>query len=98
MLRDLPLGGDRFSASESTPVLSPYDGAEIALVPRCGAAEVDRAVAAGRRALDEEPLPQWRRAEILDAAAQLLSERVEAFAAVVAAEAAKPIRTARVEA
>ena len=43
-------------------------------------------------------LPPWRRAEILDAAAARLKERVEEFARIIAEEAAKPIRTARVEA
>jgi acyl-CoA reductase-like NAD-dependent aldehyde dehydrogenase len=43
-------------------------------------------------------LPTWRRAEILDAAAHLLRERNEEFARIIAEEAAKPIKTARVEA
>ena len=60
--------------------------------------DVDRAVAAAKRALHDEPLPQWRRAEILDRAALLLAERQEDFARCIALEAAKPIRTARAEA
>ncbi|MGH9187618.1 MAG: aldehyde dehydrogenase family protein, partial [Acidimicrobiales bacterium] len=44
------------------------------------------------------PLPAWRRAEILDAAAALLRERQEDFARTIAVEAAKPIKTARGEA
>src|SRR5918992_1149660 len=43
-------------------------------------------------------LPAWRRAEVLDRAARLLDERVEEFARIIAEEAAKPIRTARIEA
>ena len=43
-------------------------------------------------------LPPWRRAEILDSAARLLKERREDFARTIAAEAAKPIKTARTEA
>jgi acyl-CoA reductase-like NAD-dependent aldehyde dehydrogenase len=79
-------------------VRSPYDGHEVGRVPRCGKAEVDRAVATARDALAAGPLPAWRRAEVLDRAARLLDERVEQFARIVAEEAAKPIRTARVEA
>jgi len=41
------------------------------------------------------PLPRWKRADILDRAARLLTEREEKFAQIIAAEAAKPIRTAR---
>jgi len=94
----LPLAGDRFVGTESIAVGSPFDGNEIGRVPACSAVEVDRAVAAAREALRDNPLPAWRRAEILDRAAQLLSERTEEFARIIAAEAAKPIKTARVEA
>ncbi len=47
---------------------------------------------------EDGPLPAWRRAEILDTAARLLRDRVEDFARIIAAEAAKPLKTARVEA
>jgi acyl-CoA reductase-like NAD-dependent aldehyde dehydrogenase len=43
-------------------------------------------------------LPPWKRAEILEHAARLLGEQHEAFARTIAEEAAKPIKTARVEA
>lgn len=76
-------------------VRAPYDGTVIGEVPECSLTDVDAAVAKARRA---PPLPQWRRAEILDRAARLLSERTEEFARTIALEAAKPIRTARVEA
>ena len=79
-------------------VRSPYDGAEIGRVPRHGRDDVDRAVAAAGAALRDEPLPPWRRAEVLDAAARLLAERVDDFARTIALEAAKPIKTARIEA
>src|SRR5213075_512255 len=78
-------------------VTSPFDGHVIARVPVCTAADVDRAVDAAAAALDD-PLPAWRRAEILDQAARLLRERVDEFARTLAAEAAKPLKTARVEA
>ncbi|MGH8994372.1 MAG: aldehyde dehydrogenase family protein [Acidimicrobiia bacterium] len=97
-LHPVPIGGERFTGQESLAVRSPYDGSELGRVPACGAAEVDRAVAAGRAVLDTGPLPAWRRAEILDTAAGLLSERTESLARIIAAEAAKPIKTARVEA
>jgi acyl-CoA reductase-like NAD-dependent aldehyde dehydrogenase len=79
-------------------VRSPYDGSEVGRVPRHGAADVDRAVAAAAGALEKGPLPPWRRAEILDTAARLLSERSEDFARTIALESAKPLKTARVEA
>jgi len=79
-------------------VRSPYDGAEVGRVPKHGPDDVDRAVAGAAAALRDQPLPPWRRAEVLDAAARLLAERTEEFARTIALEAAKPIKTARIEA
>ena len=83
--------------SDEIVVRSPYDGTEIGRVPRQGPDDVDRAVAAAGRALAEVAFPPWKRAEVLDSAARLLGERSEDFARGIAREAAKPIRTARVE-
>jgi acyl-CoA reductase-like NAD-dependent aldehyde dehydrogenase len=84
--------------SDTIVVRSPYDDHEVGRVPRLGPDDVDRAVAAAGAALRGEPLPPWRRAEILERAARLLAERSEDFARTIAEEAAKPIRTARIEA
>jgi acyl-CoA reductase-like NAD-dependent aldehyde dehydrogenase len=94
----VPLDGEQVVGSASTEVRSPYDGALLGSIPALTAADVDRAVAAAKKALHDSPLPQWRRAEILDKAAVLLAERQEDFARCIALEAAKPIRTARGEA
>src|SRR5437773_287571 len=96
--RAVPIGSERVSGKETKPVTSPYDGRQLATVPVCGPADVDRAVKAAGAARRDDPLPPWKRAEILDAAARLLKERTEDFARTIAAEAAKPIKTARVEA
>jgi len=86
-------------ASGSTlTVRSPYDGTIIGEVATSSAADVDRAVAAAAAVLRDRPLPPWQRAEILDRAAVRLTERLEEFARIIAAEAAKPIKTARQEA
>jgi len=84
--------------TEAITVRAPYDGAVIGEIPAMTAADVDTAVGRARRALREQPLPLWKRAEILDRAAQRLAERRDEFAEIIAREAAKPIRTARVEA
>src|SRR3954451_7601749 len=91
-------GKDRPMTDTSIEVRSPYDGAVIGEVPRGTAADVERAVATAKTALHRDPLPPWRRAEILDTAARLLAERTEEFARTIAVEAAKPIKTASVEA
>jgi len=78
-------------------VTAPYGGQRLGAVPSLGAADVERAVSAAARALADEPLPQWRRAEILDRAAERLAAAEDAFSRCIALEAAKPIRTARAE-
>jgi acyl-CoA reductase-like NAD-dependent aldehyde dehydrogenase len=93
----VPIGPDRITTDDAIAVRSPYDGAELARVPACDAGHVDRAVAAARAAL-ADPLPAHARAAVLDRAAGLLAERTEDFAHTIAAEAAKPLKTARVEA
>src|SRR5687767_2234162 len=79
-------------------VRSPFDDSVIGDVPTCDAGDVDRAVAAAKAALAKGPLPLWKRAEILDRAAAGLATRRDEFAATIAREAAKPIKTARAEA
>jgi len=78
-------------------VRSPYDGRLIQSVAVTAPADVDGAVRRAAGALRDGPLPAWRRAAILDAAVQALVARKEEFAALICAEAAKPIRLARVE-
>lgn len=97
-LRALPLAGERYTSTSTITVTSPYNGAVLGEVPACTAADVDRAVAVAKAALAAGAMPLWKRAEVLDRAAARLTERREEFARLIAAEAAKPIRTARVEA
>jgi acyl-CoA reductase-like NAD-dependent aldehyde dehydrogenase len=96
--RTLPIGGERVTTEGTIAVESPYDGAELGRVPECGPAEVDRAVEAARDALAAGPPAPWERAAVLERAARLLADRTTDFARIIAAEAAKPIKTARVEA
>ena len=99
----VPIGHERVTTDDEIVVASPYDGAEVGRVPGCGPAEVDRAVAAARHRLERaasgaEPFTAAERAVVLDRAAALLDERAEDFARTIAAEAAKPLKTARIEA
>ncbi|MGH9279973.1 MAG: aldehyde dehydrogenase family protein [Acidimicrobiales bacterium] len=84
--------------TDTIAVFSPYDGSEVGRVPKHEVADVDRAVKTAAAAHARGPLPPWRRAEILDQAARLLTERQDQFARTIAAEAAKPLKTARIEA
>ena len=95
--RPVRIGADVVTTSESIVVASPYDGHEVARVPRCDGTHVAQAVAVAKACL-AEPLAPWQRAEILDRAAAAMVEHREELARIIAEEAAKPIRTARVEA
>ncbi|MGE5407633.1 MAG: aldehyde dehydrogenase family protein [Syntrophothermus sp.] len=79
-------------------VLSPYDGTLVGRVAQGDEALVDRAVRAAHEAFETADFPQHARAAVLDRAAELAAERVEEMALSIAAEAGKPIKTARVEA
>src|SRR5688500_16209096 len=63
-----------------------------------GKADVDAAVGRAEPFLLEDRFPQHERAAVLERAARLLEERVDDLARTIAAEAAKPLKTARVEA
>jgi acyl-CoA reductase-like NAD-dependent aldehyde dehydrogenase len=94
----LPIGDASITTGEWIEVRAPYDGELLGRVPACGPEQVDDAVRAAKSVLEAGPLPAWKRAEILDRAAELVSQRTEALARIIATESAKPIKTARVEA
>ncbi|HEX5587700.1 MAG TPA: aldehyde dehydrogenase family protein, partial [Acidimicrobiia bacterium] len=96
-MESVPIGDEWVTTDDAIAVRSPYDGHELGQVPSCEADHVARAVAAAVEAR-RRPFPAWERAAVLDRAAGLLAERVEQFARTIAEEAAKPIKTARVEA
>lgn len=80
-------------------ITSPYDDSFLWEVPACDATHVDEAVTVARRALEADPLPAWRRAEILDRAAKALtdSDVADSLARTISAETAKPVTAARGE-
>jgi acyl-CoA reductase-like NAD-dependent aldehyde dehydrogenase len=79
-------------------VRSPFDDRLVGAVPRGTAGDLDDAVAVALARHREGALPAHERARILDEASRLLRERVEQFARIISDEAAKPIKTARIEA
>jgi acyl-CoA reductase-like NAD-dependent aldehyde dehydrogenase len=94
----LPIGDASITTGEWIEVRAPYNGDLLGRVPKCGPEQVDDAVRAAKAVFEAGPLPTWRRAEILDRAATIAGERTEELARIIATEAAKPIKTARVEA
>jgi acyl-CoA reductase-like NAD-dependent aldehyde dehydrogenase len=97
MIERLYLAGEWVETEESFDVLSPHSGEVVATVARAGESEARRAIDAAEGAM-REPLPQWRRAEILERISQLLRERGEELARTICGEAGKPLKAARVEA
>ena len=93
----LPAAGEWVEAGEWDEVLSPYDGAVVGRVPRGDAALVDRAVRAAHAAF-ERGFAQHERAAVLDRASELVAERHDELALTIAAEAGKPLKTAKLEA
>jgi acyl-CoA reductase-like NAD-dependent aldehyde dehydrogenase len=79
-------------------VESPYDGTVVGRVAQGDAALVDRAAEAAHAAFKAGEFPQYERAEVLDRAAQLVGERGDDLALAIAAEAGKPLKTAKIEA
>ena len=79
-------------------MLSPYDGTAVGRVARGDAGLVDRAVRTAHEAFESGGFAQHERAAVLDRAAELAGERTEELALAIAAEAGKPLKTARLEA
>ena len=96
-MEPMRIGSEQVTTADESVVRAPFDGHELGRVPAGGPEHVDAAVAAAQ-AVRAEPLPAHPRAAILEAAADALAARNEEFATSIAGEAAKPIKTARVEA
>jgi acyl-CoA reductase-like NAD-dependent aldehyde dehydrogenase len=79
-------------------VKSPYDQSPVGRVAQGDAGLAKKAIEAAHEAFLAEDFPQHERAAVLDRAAHLVSERIEELAAVIAAEAGKPLKTATLEA
>jgi aminomuconate-semialdehyde/2-hydroxymuconate-6-semialdehyde dehydrogenase len=78
--------------------VSPIDNTVIARVARGANADADRAVDAARRAFDLGPWPRMNpaaRKKIMHAAAALIEERLEEFAAAETRDMGKPISESR---
>jgi acyl-CoA reductase-like NAD-dependent aldehyde dehydrogenase len=94
----LLVAGEWVETGEWAEVSSPYDGTAVGRVAQGDAALVDRAVRAAQDAFEAGGFLQHDRAAVLDRAAELVDERLDELALTIAAEAGKPLKTARVEA
>ncbi len=91
--------GERLAAEgETEPVLNPATGEELARAPVSSAEDVDRAVAAARRAFEEwSQTTPAQRAEALLALAEAIDEHAEEIARLEALNAGKPIEAVKTD-
>src|SRR5215210_7992283 len=95
--RKLLIGGEWVGTGEWQEVRSPYSGDVVGRVAKAGAAETRRAIDAAEAAM-REPLPAHKRAEIQVRVAGALGRRHEEVARLIADEAGKPMKAAKIEA
>lgn len=92
------LNGNWIQAEDTYPLYSPYSGELLAEISKATPTDVERAVTYAHEAFQTmKEMPAYKRAEILFRVADLLKERKESFARVIALEAGKPIQAARGE-
>lgn len=95
---ELLIDGAQVAGEGRMPVVSPIDGRTVAEVAIAGAADVDRAVAAARRAFEDR---RWagkspmERKDILVRWAHLVNEHAEQLAILTTIEMGKPAREAQ---
>lgn len=82
---------------ETIAMLSPSDGSEIGRVARGGAEDIDKAVAAARRAADGAwgNMPALERGRLLSRLGVLIADHHEELAEIEAADTGKPLAQAR---
>jgi acyl-CoA reductase-like NAD-dependent aldehyde dehydrogenase len=94
--RKLLIGGEWVETGDWHEVRSPYSGEVVGRVAKAGAAEARAAIDAAERAM-ADPLPAHKRAEILVKVVAGIARRHDEIAAQIAAEAGKPLKSAKVE-
>ena len=89
-----PLG-----SGEPLVVRGPWDGHELAAMPTTTSAEADTVLDRARStAAVFRWAPAWKRSQILERTSHLIDDNAEQIARIIAAEAGKPLKDARVEA
>jgi len=92
------LNGKFVADGNIVEIRAPYDGEVVGTLTYGTRQHAEQAIAAAQRAFGTtKRLPAYERQRVLRAIAQALTERKEEFARVLAVEAGKPIKAARVE-
>ncbi len=92
------LNGKWIASGEQVPILSPFDGKEVGSFYRATAAHLEAAISGSVAAAEVmKPLPADERHRILNTTAEGIRKERERLARLIAQEAGKPIKAARVE-
>src|SRR5690242_14937472 len=96
---ELLIGGQRVPAADGRTyeTLNPATGEVLARVAEAGVEDVNRAVAAARKAFDEGPWARWpagRRGKVMLKIAALINERTKELATLESKNCGKTIRDA----
>lgn len=96
--RHLWINGKWVEGEKYEPLHSPYTGEVIAHIAQATTEDAKKAIEGAHAAFQEfKRVPAYERAKILGKAVQLLEQRKEEAARIIASEAAKPIKAARTE-
>lgn len=86
------INGQWESAEASYELFAPYSGEKLAEVAKASARQVERAIEGAHEAFQSfKKIPAYERAEILYKVAQMIAERKEELAHLLADEAGKPL-------
>lgn len=92
------IDGKWFATEKTYPLYSPYDGKLIAHISKASPEDVKKAITGAEKAFKAfRECSAHERATILQNVAQIIKERKEELAKILALEAAKPIQAARGE-
>src|SRR5919197_850725 len=93
------IGGKWQSGNSRREVKNKYDGSVLGTIPIAEAGDIEQAVGAAQQAFPTlAALPAYQRSEMLGKAVELLKQRREEIARMIAAEAGKALKFARIEA
>ena len=87
-------------SGERLDVVCPSDGQVFASIPASGASDVDRAVAAARKAFEQGPwghMPASERGRILTRLSHLVEKKADELAALESRDTGKPIRQGKAD-
>jgi acyl-CoA reductase-like NAD-dependent aldehyde dehydrogenase len=90
--------GRHTSTGQISEVRSPFDSSLVATVHRAGPQEIDQAIVGADESFKAtRRLPSWHRSQILEKVSAAIGGRAEELARIVALEAGKPLKAARLE-